>query len=66
MQRRRRFKQTLSLKDRLAAFADGARARAAALPAGAEREELLKKVRQAEMAAQLDDLSVGQQEGTPT
>jgi hypothetical protein len=32
MQHRRRFKQTTSLKDRLAAFAEAAREKAAAMP----------------------------------
>ena len=55
MLRRRRFKQTESLQDRLAAFAKDARDKAAALPAGPERDELLKRARQAETASHIDE-----------
>ena len=54
MERRRRFKQSISLADRLRAFAKEAGERAAGLPPGAEREELIKKVRQAETALHLE------------
>jgi len=50
----RRPKQTAPLKDRLAAFADEARGKASRLRPGPEREDLLKKARQADMAARLD------------
>jgi hypothetical protein len=50
----RRAKQTASLKDRLAAFAEDARGRASQLRPGPEREDLLKKARQADTAARLD------------
>jgi hypothetical protein len=50
MRRRRRVKQSVPLKDRLAAFAEEARAKASSLPPGAERDELLKKARQADTA----------------
>lgn len=53
-QRRRRFKQEISLQDRLAAFAKGARARASLLQPGAERNDLLKRVRQAATASQIE------------
>ena len=53
--RRRRFKQTVSLKDRLASFADEARETASQLPPGPEKEGLLKKARQAEIASHLED-----------
>jgi hypothetical protein len=51
---RRRFKQTTSLKDRLTAFAEEARARARSVN-GPERDELLKKARRADTAAHIND-----------
>jgi hypothetical protein len=54
MLKRRRLKQTTSLKDRLTAFAEEARARARFV-AGSEREELLKKARRADTAAHISD-----------
>ena len=55
MQNRRRFKHQITLQDRIAAWAKQVRAQAAELPPGPDREELLKKVRQAETAMHLDD-----------
>nr|WP_072821209.1 hypothetical protein [Bradyrhizobium erythrophlei] len=55
MQVRRRFKQSESLKDRLISFADEIRTKAFALPPGVDRNELLRKARQAETASHLDD-----------
>lgn len=55
MIKRRRFKQTSSLKDRLAAFAKVARERALNLPAGTLRDDMLRKARQADTAAHLDE-----------
>lgn len=55
MQRRRRFKQTLSLKDRLASFAKEALEKASHLPSGPERDQMLKKARQADTAAHIDE-----------
>jgi hypothetical protein len=52
--RRRRFKQTTSLQDRLASFAQEARKQAARLPPGSEKQDLLRRARQAETAARLD------------
>ena len=43
MQRRRHFKQTSSLKDRLASFAQDIRKKAAELRPGPEQDKLLKK-----------------------
>jgi len=54
MQKRRHFKQTVSLADRLSTFAKEAAEKAAGLPPGPARDELLKKVRQAETALRLD------------
>jgi hypothetical protein len=53
--KRRRFKQTDSLQVRLAAFAQDARAEAAKLPLGTEREEMLRKASQADTAAHIDE-----------
>jgi hypothetical protein len=53
--KRNRAKQTLSLKDRLANYAKQARGQARKLPDGEEREEWLRKARDAEVAAQVDD-----------
>ena len=53
--RRRHFKQTVSLKDRLEFFANDLRQQAIALPPGEEKSDLLKRVRRAETAADLDD-----------
>jgi hypothetical protein len=55
MKRRWRFKQEITLQDRIAEWAKEIRAQAAGLPPGRERDELLKKVRQAETAMHLDD-----------
>ena len=52
--RRRRIRQITSLRERLAAFAEQARAKASHLPPGSERFELLKKARQADTAARID------------
>lgn len=54
MQSRRRFKQSESLKDRLASFAKDALCKARHLPSGPERDELLKKARQADAASRID------------
>jgi hypothetical protein len=55
MKRRRRFKQTISLRDRLTSFADEMRGKAARLRPGAEKDALLKKAHQCDTAAHLDD-----------
>ncbi len=52
---RRRFKQETTLQDRIIEWAKGVRLQAARLPPGPERDELLKKVRQAETAIHLGD-----------
>jgi hypothetical protein len=51
MASRRRFKQTRSLKERLASFAKDAREKASSLPPGAEKDELRRKAGQAEATA---------------
>ena len=54
-QHRRRIKQTRSLEERLAEQAAQLKEQASQLPAGAEREALLKKARVAETGAHLTD-----------
>jgi hypothetical protein len=55
MMKRRRFKQTFSLQDRLAAFAQESRKNAARLPPRFARDDMLKKARQADIASHLDE-----------
>lgn len=52
---RRRFKQTVSLSDRLAAEARRLRDEAKALSPGARRERLLRKARQLETASHINE-----------
>lgn len=54
MQTRRRFKQTTSFQDRLSDFIAGARSEADGRPGSADHYELLKKIRQAETAANIE------------
>jgi hypothetical protein len=54
-QQRRRFKSDASFQDRLALFAEDARQKASRLPPGAEKDELVRKVRQADTAVHLSD-----------
>lgn len=54
MSERKSVKQITSLKDRLAVFAGEARDKAKSLE-GAERDELLRKARRADTAADIDD-----------
>ncbi|SCB54064.1 hypothetical protein GA0061098_102319 [Bradyrhizobium shewense] len=55
MSERRRFKQTTTLEVRLAEEATRLRAKAALLPPGATREELLRKARQAETGSHMSE-----------
>ena len=55
MLKRRRHDRTISFKDRLAGWAEEIREQAARLPPGAEREAMLKRANQADIAAHLDD-----------
>jgi hypothetical protein len=55
MQKRRRFKQTVSLKDRLASFSREIRDKAAELRPGPEQNALLKRARLADTAAHIDE-----------
>jgi hypothetical protein len=52
---RLRVKQTVSLKERLASFAQEVREKASQLRPGPEQEALLKRARQADTAAHIDD-----------
>ncbi|WFU34454.1 hypothetical protein QA635_08585 [Bradyrhizobium brasilense] len=53
--KRRRFKQTQSLEERLADEAMRLRSQAKALPPSAKKEALIRKARQDETAAHLTD-----------
>jgi hypothetical protein len=55
MKLRRRFKQNLSLRDRLTAWSKEVREQAALLPPGPDRDAMLKRASQADTAAHLDD-----------
>jgi hypothetical protein len=54
MKTRLRIKQTLSLRERIELWAERIRDQAAILPAGRQKEMLLKRVRTAEAASHLD------------
>lgn len=54
-QQRRRVNQSRSLEERLGEHATQLKEQAAQLPAGAERERLLRKARLAETGAHLSD-----------
>jgi hypothetical protein len=53
--KRNRLKQTQSFKERLVSFATNLRDQAAQLPVGAEREDMRRRARRANVAAHLDD-----------
>ena len=55
MTKRRRFKQTVALEERLGQEAQRLREEAKRLPHGAEREILLRKARQAETGSHISD-----------
>jgi ClpP class serine protease len=55
MKKRLRIKQTVSLKERISIFSNGARENASSLPESAEREELLRKARDADSASRIDE-----------
>jgi hypothetical protein len=52
---RRRFKNTVTFPDRLKTFADELKAKAAELRPSPERDALLKRARQADIAAHLEE-----------
>ena len=54
MQLRRRFKQSISLRDRLTAWANEVREQAKELPPGPKRNAMLNRADQADVAAHLD------------
>lgn len=53
--KRRRFKQTISLEERLADEAKRLREKAQSLPPGLERERAIRKARQAETGAHMSE-----------
>ena len=55
MKKRRRFKQTTTLAERLTAQAGRLRSRVRKLPPGTEQIELLRKIRQTETALRIDE-----------
>ena len=55
VKQRRRFKQQFTLQDRLLAWSKEVLEQAKKLPPGAERDALMKKARQADVAGHLDD-----------
>jgi len=55
MQKRRRFKQQKTLQERLAAWSKSVLEQAAKLPPGPEKDALIKKARQADVASHLED-----------
>jgi hypothetical protein len=55
MLRRRRFKQTTSLQERLAEYAKNAQKRANDMPPGNEREMLLRQARQADTGVHIEE-----------
>jgi hypothetical protein len=55
MMKRRRFKQTESLRDRLHAWAKRVRSEAETLPRDADRDTTVKKTRQANVTLHLED-----------
>lgn len=54
-QRRRRFKQQLSLEVRLSAWAKTVQQEAVKLPPGPQREAMIRKARQAETASHVNE-----------
>jgi hypothetical protein len=52
---RRRFKQILSLEERLAEEAKRLREEAKSLPPGSQREDMLRKARQAETGSHMSE-----------
>jgi len=55
MKHRRRFKQSQSLEERLAAEAERLREQAKKLPRGPERETLIRRARQAETGSHISE-----------
>ena len=55
MRKRRRYKQTQSFKDRLAAFAEDMPEQASKLKPGIKRDDCLRRARQADTASHLNE-----------
>ena len=64
--KRRRFKQTTTLAERLTAQAGRLRGRARNLPPGTEQIELLRKIRQTETALRIDAWLASKDDIPPT
>ena len=64
--KRRRFKQTMTLAQRLSEEASRLRDRARTLPPGPEQAQLLRKVRQAEAALRIDQWLASSGDAPPT
>jgi hypothetical protein len=55
MSTRHRFRQSQSLKDRLSSFAKQTREKASRLKPGPEKDDLLRRARQADTASHLEE-----------
>ena len=66
MKKRRRFKQTTTLAERLTAQAMRLRSRVRKLPPGSEQIELLRKIRQTETALRIDEWLAAKENTPPT
>jgi len=55
MMKRRRFRQSTSLKERLESFAQDMRKKASVMPPGPKREALIKRADQAGLAIELEN-----------
>ena len=66
VKKRRRFKQTTTLAERLTAQAQRLRSRARKLPPGTEQIELLRKIRQTETALRIDEWLASKDSTPPT
>jgi hypothetical protein len=55
MSKRHRFRQSQSLKDRLSSFAKQTREKASRLNPGPEKDDLLRRARQADTASHLEE-----------
>ncbi len=66
MPMRRRLGQHTTLQDRVSEWAVGGRARAAVMPPGQDRDDLLKKLKRAETAMHMQDWAHSPGLRTPT
>jgi hypothetical protein len=66
VKKRRRFKQTTTLAERLTAQAGRLRSQARRLPPGTEQIELLRKIRQAEAALRIEEWLASRESRPPS